>query len=152
MAYPTSFSADNQPVRKRGKLFKTLLMESLRANALIECNADDSNEEVERAFITKVASIALSGDPSANVLLKELVGRSYPSLKPVMQCVDFEFDRTGTISQQVAQIIHAASNNQIPPDVANLFVQTIKAAIDIDVAVDLKARIDALEALLNASP
>ena len=143
------FSTENQPVRRRGKLFKTLLMDSLRENALIGLSENDSAEDAERAFIKEVAGRALGNDSNSGMLLKELVGRSYPSLKPVMQCVEFDFDKTGSVSEQVGQIIEAASNNQIPPDVANLFVQTIKAAIDIEASVDLKARIEALETLLN---
>ncbi len=144
------FGPDYQPENRRHKSFKTLLLQTLKEQALVECGEDATRDEMELAFIGSIARRAYDlKDPSSGMLLKEMLVRAYPALKPTMPLIEFEFDRSGSVGEQVAQILQAASSNQVPPDVANIFVQTLKAAIDIEAATDLKARIEHLESVLN---
>ena len=66
-----------------------------------------------------------------------------------MEPVNFEFDKNASPAQQSIQVLDAAANGDIPPDVAQIFINAIKSNIDIEAATELKERIEKLEALLG---
>ena len=50
---------------------------------------------------------------------------------------------------QAAHVLAAIAEGEIPSDIGNVFVQSIKAMIDIEEYTDLKERIIKLEETLN---
>ena len=137
-------------VKKRGKSFKTKLFDSIKKNALIGMTENSKLEEVEEAYLNHFAQRAFdNSDSSSGMLLKTLVDKSYPSIKPIMPNVDFEFDKSSKPMEQANQIITAASSGQIPADIAVIFVQCIKNCIEIEEYTDLKERIEKIEESLG---
>ncbi len=136
----------------RGKSFKTKLLETIRDESLVELRSNASNDAVEKAYLKHFATRAFDdSDPNSATLLKELLSKSYPSMKAVMPEYEFEFDVAESPTDQVGQIIKAASEGQIPPDVAGIFLSAIKNAADIELATDIKARITEIEKKLGIS-
>jgi hypothetical protein len=146
----TSYSKDN-PAPPRGKSFKNKILDVIKEESLLGVSNKDDKKEVERAYLKHIATRAFdSEDQSSATLLKELLNKSYAGLKATLPSIEFEFDETEKPHEQVSKIIKAASSGQIAPDVAGIFVQCVKNATDIEQATDLKDRIEALEAMLNA--
>ena len=146
----TQFTKENQP-KGRGRSFKAKLIETIRQESLLETSPGSSPETVEQAFLSHISKRAFDKDDQASpTLLKELLSKAYSSLKATMPVVQFTFDANGTPAEQVTQLMEAASNGVLPPDVAATFVHAVKAAVDIEAATDLKHRIEQLEEMLNA--
>lgn len=145
------FSADNQPDnrRSRGKAFKTKLMEAIRKKALLNVTSDASLDEVEQAFIQHLAVTAMADDEHS--LLKDLMNRSFPPLKPTMDAFNFELDPDSSPSEKAQAILVAVSKGEIPPDVGSMLINASKAALDIEALTDIKDRISALEKLYEQS-
>ena len=135
----------------RGKSFKTKILEVIQAESLLDVCENADKNTVERAYLKHIAKRAFDKDDQASpTLLKELLSKSYAGLKATLPTLEFDFDKDSTPAQQVNQILHASSTGIIPPDVAAIFIQSIKNAVDIEQATDLKERIEALEKMLNA--
>lgn len=144
------FSSDRQPA-KRGKSFKNKLLEVIRDEALLGVESADLKKQ-EQAYLRHFAARAFDSDDMASgTLLKELINKSYPSLKSVMPNVEFDFEPAEDVTTQVNQIIKATSQGLIPPDVASIFLGAVKAAYDIEASTALKERIEALESLANVN-
>ena len=77
--------------------------------------------------------------------------KGWPDLKAVMPTVEFDFDENGTAAQKAAQILKAASEGIIPPDVANTFIAAISNTLKIDEMSDLRADVEEIKAILNAT-
>lgn len=136
---------DNLPAR--GKAFKTKLLEAVEKGALLTIAEGQSYEE---AYLSHIATRAFDKkDKGSAILLKEIFGKSYPSMKPTYPAVEFDFDPETSPANQVGQILDAASKGFLPPDIARTFIDAIKSAVDIESATDLKNRIEAIEELLN---
>ena len=133
----TTFSSNNQPVSRRGKAERTKILEALKRSGKTE---DDFYDHL----------VARALDSEDTFALREILNRFSPLKKSVLPDVEFEFDKLGSPTQQAAQILDATSSGVIPPDIALIFIQSIKSALDIEQATDLKERVDALEAMLNA--
>ena len=100
----TQFTKEYQPP-KRGTSFKTKLLKSIQEKSLLELEEGQSPEE---AYIEHVASRAFDQDDQASgMLLKELMSRSYPTLKATMPVSVFDFDSKAPAHQQVAQLLDA---------------------------------------------
>jgi hypothetical protein len=143
------FDENNQPAKRRGKAFKTKLFEAVRAQSLLHVKPDSPIDEVEQVFIQNLALKAM-GEDGDLVLLKDLMNKSYPPLKPTMDAFDFDLDPDSTPSEKAQQILVAVSNGQIPPDVGSLLINAAKAALDIEALTDIKLRLEALEKLYDA--
>ena len=143
------FTSRNRPP-PRGKAFKTKLIEAIRRRALLEVASNASAAKVEEQFLAHVAERAFDKDDfSSATLLKELLSKSYASIKPTLPEVEFEFDTSKSAADQVAMIISASAQGKIPPDVAAVFVGVVKSAVDIQAATDLKDRIAEIERVLG---
>jgi len=143
------FSKDYQPT-KRGRSFKSKLMEAIKKECLNDCDDSTSDKTAEEKFLSHVAKRAFNpDDPASGTLIKELLAKSYASIKPTLEKVEFEFDATKPAHEQSAQILQAAANGDIPPDVATIFIQAVKSNIDIEESTELKERIEKLEKLLD---
>lgn len=110
-------------------------------------NAMKRAGKTENGFYDFLVSRALDVDD--NFALKEVLARISPLKKAVMPSVEFDFDVNTSPASQVSQLLDAASKGEIPPDIASTFIQSVKAAVDIEEATDLKERIESLEKLLN---
>ncbi len=142
----TTFSSSNQPPRGRGKSFKTKLLEVIREESLIGASPKTTPEEAEKLYLTHFAKRAFDVDDNASGTLgKELLSKSYPSLKSTMPTVDFEFSAESTPLEQANQILKAAADGIIPPDVAQIFITSIASMMKIDEITEIANRLTAIE-------
>ena len=149
---PNQFSSENQPPKGRGKSFKNKLLETVREEALLDVPSSASKERAEQAVLAHMARRAFDPDDGASgMLLKTIFDKAYTSLKAVMPTVEFEYEVSECPVERANQIILAASKGQLPPDVAAIFLQAVKAASDIEVNTELKNRIEKLEAMINGA-
>ena len=139
---------DNLP--SRGRSNKTRILEALRKISLEGLTEDSTKDEAETAFFTHIAKRAMLDEKESATLLKVLADKGWANVKPVYDSVSFEFDRDAKPCEQANQVIKAASSGEIPPDIAQVFITSIKAMIDIEEATDLKKRIEQLEEMLGA--
>ncbi|AUR88319.1 hypothetical protein NVP1112O_01, partial [Vibrio phage 1.112.O._10N.286.46.B11] len=137
------FSSDKQPAQRkaRGKAERTKLLDALKRKGQSEDSFYD--EMLDRAFNKE--------DPASPALLKEVISRLYPTSKATLPTVEFDFDENGTAAQKAAQILKAASEGVIPPDVANTFIAAISNTLKIDEMSDLRADVEEIKAILNAT-
>ena len=104
---------DNLP--SRGRSAKTLIIEMMREESLIDLSPKSTKEQAEKAFLKHIAVRAFNPtDPNSGMCLSLLT-----------------------------------NNGFIPPDIANTFIQSIKAMIDIEEYTSLKERIEAIEKSLG---
>ena len=133
----TSFNADNQPKERkaRGKSERTKILEAMQRAGQTEEGFYDLL--MEKAF-----------NPEDNFTFKELLNRMSPMPKAVNPIVEFDFPKDAKPHVQAAFVLDAVANGVIPSDIGNMFVQSIKAMIDIEEYTDLKERIEKLEKAL----
>ena len=148
----TTFSKERQPARGRGKSFKTLLLDVIREECLLDLEDGATRDEANKAFIKHAAQRAFTpGDPNSAMLLKEFMSKSYPSLKPTLERFSFNFPEGGTDSQKALAIVEAISSGDLPPDVGQLVMGIIKDNSVIEANTDLKERIEQIEKSLGLS-
>jgi len=152
MAEETQWTKDNRPPRGRGKSFKSKLLDAIQRDSLLDAEEGEDPAKTEERFISHMAERAFDASDNASAtLLKELLSKSYSSLKQTLPTLEFEFDAKSSPSQQVMQLMEAASKGEIAPDIAVTFVNAVKAAVEIEQATDLKTRIEQLEKLLDGA-
>lgn len=134
------FTSDNQPDHKerkgRGRSERTKILDALKRIGKSE--EDFYDLLIERAI-----------NPDDTFALREVLGRFAPIKKAVLPSVEFEFNKDGTPSQQVAQILDAISNGYVAPDVGSMIINAVKNAVDIEANTELKKRIEEIESKLN---
>ncbi len=128
----TTFSSTYQPLNRKGKNERTKLIEAL-----------DRADYTEEQFYDLIIEKALSDDGA--LMMKDVFLRMSPAPKSTLPCYEFDFDESSTYAQQASQIINAASNGQIPPDVASLFVSAITSMLKVQEVTDLDERLKKLE-------
>lgn len=139
---------DNLP--GRGKAFKTILLDAIREESLIGLTSSSTKEDADKAFIKHIAKRAFDKeDQNSAMLLKELITKSYPSLKPTLDRIKFDFPESGTDSEKALSVLSAVSNGSVPPDVGQLIVGIIKDNSVIEANTDLKQRIIEIEKSLG---
>jgi hypothetical protein len=151
MGNQTSFTQDNQP-KGRGKSFKTVLLDAIRAESLLNTNPESTKPEAEAAFIKHLSDRAFDKDDTASgTLLKELLSKAYGSIKATMPNIEFDFDEGGTPAQQASQVLKASADGVIPPDVAQIFISSIASMMKIDEVTELARRLSEIETLLGVA-
>ena len=147
------FTEDNQPdpnKKKRGKSFKSLLMDAIKEDSLLELPDKAKKEDVERAFIKHIAIRATDyEDKDSATLLKELLSKSYPALKSALAPIKFDLPDNATPIETAEAIMKAVSDGYVPPDIGVMLIQASKHVIDIEVGTELKERIERLEEALR---
>ena len=134
----------------RGKSFKNKLMDVVREESLIGANPKLTSNEAEKLFITHFAKRAFDTDDiSSGALGKELLNKSYPSLKSTMPLVEFEFLIDSKPIEQANQILKAASDGIIPPDIAQIFISSIASMIKIEEVTEISERLTVIEKALK---
>lgn len=143
----TLSKGDNLPPRGRGKRF--LVLEAIREANLLNLTKDSSYEETEKAFFGHMAQRAMTpDDPASGMLMKELRSIGWASLKPTHELVNFDLDSKLLPHEQANQVMQAAADGQIPPDVANTFITSMAAMLKIEEVTELQKRLEAIEAKL----
>lgn len=128
------FSSDYQPDHsKRSKQKRVMIIEALKRAG-----------KTEEDFYDALVGSAIAGDSQ---LMKEVLVRMHQPYKPTAEPVEFAFDTTSPGSQ-VRSIMAAAARGDIPPDIALMFANAVKAGIEIEANTELKERIEKLEALI----
>ena len=150
MSKATTFGAENQPENRRGRSFKTKLLEVIREESMIGSSPEDSPDKAEKLFISNMAKRAFDlNDLAGATLLKELLSKTYPSLKSTMPNVKFEFSPESTPSTQAGQILKAAAEGELPPDVAQIFISSIASMMKIEEVTELSRRLAEIEKQLG---
>ena len=145
----TQFTESKQP-GVRGRSFKNKLLDTIREESLLECSPTTGKERTEQAFLKHLATRAFdTDDNNSATLLKELLSKSYASVKSTLPQFEFDFNAEASPVTQVNQLIAASSRGHIPADVAAIFIQSVKDATTIEVNTELKERIEKLEAMIN---
>ena len=143
------FDRDYQPdpnKKKRGKSFKTLLMDAIKEDSLLELPDKAKKEDIERAFVKHVAVRATDAtDKDSATLLKELLNKSYPALKSALAPIRFDLPDNASPIETAESIMKAVSDGHIPPDIGVMLIQAAKHSIDIELATEIKERLAKLE-------
>ena len=100
-----------------------------------------------RNIVAVLVGRALEGDTNAASIV---LAKCLPSIKAQAEKVNFEFDATAPISDQVAQVLDAVAAGAVAPDVGRLIIDSIKSLADVRASEELEARIVALEAASDA--
>lgn len=147
-----SFSKDKQPEKRRGRSKRNLILDSIREKSLIGVDSNASNEDVEKAFFGHVASRAFNPeDQNSGMCLRLLADKGWSSVKPTMEHVEFEFDESAEPHIQAAQVMKAASDGLIAPDVANMFIGSIASMLKIEEVTEIKKEIEQIKEKLGLS-
>ncbi|WP_202192008.1 DUF5681 domain-containing protein [Sphingomonas sp. MM-1] len=95
-----------------------------------------------RNIVAVLVGKALEGDSNAAAIV---LSKVLPSVKAQAEKVNFEFDATAPISDQVAQVLDAVAAGAVAPDVGRLIIDSIKSLADVRASEELEARIATLE-------
>ena len=140
------FDEDTQPEKRRGRSFKTLLLESIREKSRLDLTPKSSKEDAEKAFIDHCATRAFNPDDNASgTILKEFLNKSFPGLKSTLEKIKFDFPEDGTPTQKSLAVVQAISNGALPADVGQTIIGIIKDSVVIEEGTDLKDRIESIE-------
>lgn len=113
---------------------------------------ESTQDETELAFFTHIAKEANNVEGEHfGMCLKILADKGWSSVKPTMEFVEFTFDVDATPAQQAAQVLYAASQGQIAPDIANMFINSIASMLKIDEVTELQQRLEAIEKTLGVA-
>lgn len=137
MSNKGQFSKTNQPVNRKGKLERTKVLEALARKG-----------ETEEGFYDLLVEKAFA--PKDSFAFGEILKRLYPLPKQVAPVIHFELNEAAKPHEQALQIMNSISNGEIPPDIGNSLITSIKNTIEIEEYTDLKERIEKLERLLHA--
>jgi len=99
----------------------------------------EEGEQVLDAVLTK----AKEGDASSAALV---FSRILPALRSQSQTVQFDFDPSLPISQQVEQVLVAVAAGQVAPDVGQQIITAIAALSSIRDSEELERRLALLQA------
>lgn len=95
-----------------------------------------------RNIVAMLVGRALEGDTNAaSIVLSKVL----PSVKAQAEKVNFAFDASLPISEQVAQVLDAVAAGAVAPDVGRLIIDSIARLADVRASEELAARIEALE-------
>ena len=100
-----------------------------------------------RGIVAVLIGKALEGDTNAASIV---LAKTLPSIKAQAEKVQFAFDATAPVSDQVAQVLDAIAAGAVAPDVGRLIIDSIKSLSDIRATEELSARIEALEEARDA--
>lgn len=142
-------------MKPRGRGKQTLILEAIREAALLGLKGESSREEAEKAVFRFMAEAAFQPTQDTTQMssfcLGQLMKKGWPDVKSVMPCVEFEFDENAEPNVQASQVMKAASDGLIPPDIANTFVSSIAAMLKIEEVTELQKRLEAIEESLGVN-
>lgn len=139
---------DNLP--GRGMSNKNRVLEGILASTRAGLSKSATRDDAEIAYFKHIADRAFDPeDKDSGTLLKFLGDKGYSSMKPTLGRVEFEFNKDAAPHIQASQVMKAAANGDIAPDVANMFISSIASMLKIDEVTELQKRIESLEKALN---
>lgn len=89
-----------------------------------------------------VIDAALAGDVQAAGLV---LSRVAPALRAQTERVEFDFDATAPVAQQVEQVLQAIADGKVAPDVGKQIIEAIGALSAVRAVDELEKRLQALE-------
>lgn len=92
--------------------------------------------------VDAVVAKALEGDTGAASLI---LSRLVPALKAQSEKVQFNFDASAPVSEQVEAVLTSISDGIVAPDVGKQIIEAIGALAQVRATEELEARIAALE-------
>ena len=95
-----------------------------------------------RNIVAVLIGKALEGDTGAAAVV---LSKTLPSIKAQAEKVNFAFDATAPISEQVARVLDAIAAGAVAPDVGRLIIDSIARLSDVRASEELELRIAALE-------
>ena len=131
----TSFSPDNQPSNRRGKSFKTMVIDALKTQGMNE--QEFINKLVERAMV------------DGGVYLQELLKRYSPIPKQTHEPINIEWPEKGTPAEKADAVLNAMSKGLMSPDVGAIFIEAISKSLGIEEVTELAARLEKIEKMLE---
>jgi len=135
------FSKDYQPPGERKSVprFRTLMLDALKERGVDE-----------RGFVRELVTKAMEPGLQQGSYLSELLKRYAPVPKSTFENVVVSgFDETGTPLQKAEAVYNAMAAGEIPPDIGQIFIDSISKLLAIEEITELKARLDKLEAIIN---
>ena len=140
---------DNLP--GRGLSNKNRILEAMRQESFEGLTNKSTKDECEIAYfkciVKKAANIE---DKDSGMMLRLLGDKGWSSMKPTLGNVEFEFDGEASPSKQAAQVMSAAANGTLAPDIANMFVSSIASMLKIEEVTALRDEVDEIKAILKA--
>jgi hypothetical protein len=134
-----AFGPGNQPTpgNTRGKSSKTKILNALKKK--MNWSEDDLYEHiVSEAFVN-------NNKDMIEIVIKTAV----PIPRTTLQPVHFQYDRNASYPDKCNVIIEAVANGQIPPDVGQDLIQSIKHIASIHEVTELEKRLNELEELIR---
>ncbi len=142
---------DNLP--PRGKAKKNLILDAISERALLGLDKGASRDEAEKAVFGFLAESAFNPteDTSAvsNTCLNQLMKKGWPDVKPVYQPVEFELNENSKPHEKASQILKAASDGILPPDIANMLISSIASMLKIEEVTEIKREIEKIKEMLG---
>ncbi|MCK2086677.1 hypothetical protein MXC99_00480 [Thauera aromatica] len=89
-----------------------------------------------------VIDAALAGDVQAAGLV---LSRVAPALRAQTERVEFDFDATAPVAQQVEAVLQAIAGGKVAPDVGKQIIEAIGALSAVRAVDELEKRLQALE-------
>lgn len=135
------FSKDYQPPGERKSVprFRTLMLDALKERGVDE-----------RGFVRELVTKAMEPGLQQGAYLSELLKRYAPVPRSTLEAVVVSgFDETGTPLEQAQAVYNAMAAGEIPPDVGQIFIDSISKLLAIEEITELKARLDKLEDIVN---
>lgn len=131
--------------RVRGKDKRTLILDSIRDQALIGLSDADTNDVAEQAFFGAIARSAFDPDDSARgVCLSALLDRGWSKLKPEGERVTFELKSDNPYEQSV-EVLKAVSTGDLSVDQGATLINALSSVIKIKEIQEFDERLKALE-------
>ena len=132
------FDSNNQPANRRGrsKSERTRIVEAM-----------ERLSKSEDSFYEMLVIRAYNPDDSFGA--SEILKRIAPLKRQTMPMIEFDFDDEAPAHIQAAQVMKATSQGLIPPDVANMFVNSISSMMKIEETTDMARRIEEIELSLG---
>jgi hypothetical protein len=147
----TTFGANHQPARYRGKDKKTLILNAMKKQALLGMDKESTKDECEEALFGHLLNEALTSDDSStrNACMSAIIDRGWSKLKPSAEPIAFDYDETATPLANVSSLLKQVSLGKIPPDTAKDLIGAIKDMIAINEHSELLERIKSIEEKLK---
>jgi hypothetical protein len=147
----TSITSDSRKKMKpRGRSKRTIILEAIKEESLLGLSSEASSEEVEKSFFAHIANRAFDiEDQNSGMCLRLLADKGWSSVKPTMEHVEFDFDENASPAIQASQVMKAASEGRIAPDIANMFVSSIASMLKIEEVTEIRKELDSIKEMLG---
>lgn len=136
---------------KRGKTKRTLMLEAL-FDEIRDEEGDplEDKEAAQAAYLRLLVRRSLTiTDRNSAALAKEVLDRLIPTDKATMPTYEIEFAEDGSAADKIRDITNAVASGAIPPDVGNMMVNMVTAAVKVEETTELLERLAKLEEVLE---